>query len=51
LASGIKPREVDWVNCHASSTIIGDISEARGIRKILAHKKTYDSLSELAKMN
>lgn len=38
------------VNTHASSTIVGDISEARGIRNILCNKKTHDSLEELAKM-
>jgi len=35
------------VNCHASSTIVGDISEARGVRNILNNKNTYDNLDAL----
>lgn len=49
LESGVKPHEIDMINCHASSTIVGDISEARGIRKIINHKNFYDNLDFLAK--
>ena len=35
-------------NCHASSTIVGDISEARGIRNIMTNKRTFDDLDALA---
>jgi 3-oxoacyl-[acyl-carrier-protein] synthase-1 len=31
-ATGIKPMEVDYVNAHATSTLIGDVSEARALR-------------------
>ena len=51
LQSGIKPHEIDMVNTHASSTIVGDISEARGIRHILMNKHTTDNLENLAKMD
>jgi len=37
------------INCHASSTIVGDISEARGMRNLMLNKKTWDSLEELEK--
>lgn len=50
LQSGIKPHEIDMVNTHASSTIVGDISEARGVRHILNNKHTHDSLEKLAAM-
>jgi 3-oxoacyl-[acyl-carrier-protein] synthase-1 len=34
-ATGIAPAEVDYVNAHATSTVIGDISEARALRAVL----------------
>jgi 3-oxoacyl-[acyl-carrier-protein] synthase II len=48
--AGIKPSEIDMVNCHASSTIVGDISEARGVRKILNHKRARNDLEVLNKL-
>lgn len=33
-ASGITPDQVDYVNAHATSTVIGDISEARALRSV-----------------
>ena len=48
IESGIKPSEVDVINCHASSTIVEDISETRGVRKIFANKKAFDDLDYLA---
>lgn len=45
--AGITPSQIDLINCHASSTIVGDISEARGVRNILNNKKTYDNLEAL----
>lgn len=45
IEAGITPSEIDWVNCHASSTIVGDISEARGVRNIIANRKTFDDLN------
>jgi hypothetical protein len=35
------------INCHASSTIVGDISEARGMRNLLLNKNTWDNLEAL----
>jgi len=42
-ASGIAPDQVDYVNAHATSTIIGDISEARALRSVFK-----ESLSKVA---
>ena len=33
-ASGVAPADVDYVNAHATSTLIGDISEARALRTV-----------------
>jgi 3-oxoacyl-[acyl-carrier-protein] synthase-1 len=33
-ATGILPASVDYVNAHATSTLIGDISEARALRSV-----------------
>lgn len=33
-STGITPDQVDYVNAHATSTIIGDISEARALRSV-----------------
>jgi len=33
-ATGIKPAAVDYVNAHATSTLIGDVSEARALRSV-----------------
>lgn len=51
VEAGITPSEIDLVNCHASSTIVGDISEARGVRSILNNKHTYDNLEALKNAN
>ena len=49
LQAKVTPSEIDMINCHASSTIVGDISEARGMRNLMLNRKTWDSLEELAK--
>jgi len=50
VQSGVKPSEIDMVNCHASSTIVGDISEARGVKNILTNKRTFEDLDTLGKI-
>jgi 3-oxoacyl-[acyl-carrier-protein] synthase I len=37
-ATGIEPGEVDYVNAHATSTLIGDISEARALKAVFGAK-------------
>lgn len=35
-ATGVQPREVEYINAHATSTPIGDVSEAKAIRAVFS---------------
>jgi 3-oxoacyl-[acyl-carrier-protein] synthase-1 len=43
--SGVEPEDVDYVNAHATSTLIGDISEARAIRSVFPQAATRPAVS------
>jgi len=47
IEAGITPSEIDLMNCHASSTIVGDISEARGVRSMLKNKHIHNNFEAL----
>jgi len=51
VQAGLTPSEVDWFNCHASSTIAGDLSEAKGIKNLIANKNIFDNLEKLADLD
>jgi 3-oxoacyl-[acyl-carrier-protein] synthase I len=44
-ATGIGPAEVDYVNAHATSTLIGDISEARALRSVFGEMGVRPAIS------
>jgi 3-oxoacyl-[acyl-carrier-protein] synthase-1 len=44
-ASGVEPSHVEYVNAHATSTLIGDISEARALRSAFADKGARPAIS------
>lgn len=44
-ASGVAPEAVDYVNAHATSTLIGDISEARALRAVFKDAATRPAVS------
>jgi 3-oxoacyl-[acyl-carrier-protein] synthase-1 len=44
-ATGIAPAEVDYVNAHATSTLIGDISEARALRSVFGEMGVRPAIS------
>ncbi len=44
-ASKVAPEAVDYVNAHATSTIIGDISEARALRAVFKSSATRPAVS------
>ncbi len=44
-ASGITPADVDYVNAHATSTQIGDVSEARALKSVFKNSTTPPAVS------
>lgn len=44
-AANIAPEAVDYVNAHATSTLIGDISEARALRAVFKNAATRPAVS------
>ncbi|HVS52251.1 MAG TPA: beta-ketoacyl-[acyl-carrier-protein] synthase family protein [Opitutaceae bacterium] len=44
-ASRVAPEEIDYVNAHATSTLIGDISEARALRAVFKQAATRPAVS------
>jgi 3-oxoacyl-[acyl-carrier-protein] synthase I len=44
-STGIAPAEVDYVNAHATSTLIGDISEARALRSVFGELVVRPAIS------
>ena len=42
LEAGVTPREISAFNCHATSTPVGDASEAKCIQAILASNQNFN---------
>jgi 3-oxoacyl-[acyl-carrier-protein] synthase-1 len=45
--AGITPRQVDYVNAHATSTLVGDIVEAQGIAKVFGQRPHVSSTKSM----
>lgn len=44
-ATGVAPEQVDYVNAHATSTLIGDVSEARALRAVFKDPAIQPAIS------
>lgn len=44
-ASGIAPEQVEYVNAHATSTLIGDVSEARALQSVFKDPSARPAVS------
>ena len=48
--AGIKPEEIDYLNCHATSTPVGDLSELKAIEKVFGEKPVNLKISATKSM-
>ncbi|KAI4863040.1 putative 3-oxoacyl--synthase [Hypoxylon rubiginosum] len=46
--AGIKPRQVDYINAHATATPVGDTAEALAIRSLMAGEEGYANEGHIA---
>lgn len=44
-SSKVEPAQVDYVNAHATSTLIGDVSEARALRSVFGEASSRPAIS------
>ena len=45
--AGIAPWEVDYLNAHGTSTIVGDIAEMRAVRRVFGEKPPLDIVNQI----
>jgi 3-oxoacyl-(acyl-carrier-protein) synthase len=49
LEAKLAPCDIDFINTHGTSTVLGDISEAESIRKLFYNPEIYEDLEALAR--